>query len=668
MRVLLRSALSMAVAVGLLAAADTRMTYATTPGAGATTRATDSLLSSLSTASLARQATQLTSLQLLESFDDPTAAWCRDRAGTYPDGDEYRCDAGEWVMRGVLQPRFRWTVGVGNYVNASLAVDVRLAGGSELRGVRLSCRVQPDDSPTEHTVFVQPALRRFEMGTFKDGEWRNRVGPAESSEIKPGGETNHLELGCVGDRISLSANGNELGGFQDDSIVTGQTRIGVASVGEVPLRVEARFDNLSIRTDGAVDPGPNAPPLVSRPPDLPADDPSHPDVLHADDFGPASGRCKAGELVEPGKRAFRCVDGEWQILREDATLGPASTTAPGRYANASISVDARIVGDYLQRYVSVSCREGGATGSSYRLAVDPARRSTTLARLDGGAEHPLVPWRLTAAVRPGNESNRLELACAGNRIIGRVNGVEVASAEDGTYAEGILRYGAGSFAGRNLPSDGRFDHLLVRELPAPPLGLDRLGLPPEMAPIAESFDAGSEWCAREAGSSPDRWTEECFEGEWRMHRYSKEGGGNVTTLQGEHTDTTMSIDARLVGGLERRYFSLDCRYRAGPPIAAYRLNVVPATGLFRLVRIDGTQATALADWQTAAVIRPGAAVNRLELSCVGTRISARINDREVASAEDATYEVGQLRFGAYAFSGFPLPFDSRFDNLRVWTK
>ena len=101
--------------------------------------------------------------------------------------------------------------------------------------------------------------------------------------------------------------------------------------------------------------------------------------------------------------------------------------------NATLAVDARVVGPSADRLVYISCRrKSSEPNTGYRFEVDPATGQFKVARWDGTNETALSPWRASDAIRRNNESNRLELTCAGNTIEAALNGRSVAKVEDGT--------------------------------------------------------------------------------------------------------------------------------------------------------------------------------------------------------------------------------------------
>lgn len=122
----------------------------------------------------------------------------------------------------------------------------------------------------------------------------------------------------------------------------------------------------------------------------------------------------------------------------------ASIALPGRYADASVSADVRLVEPGDDQYVDLACRSQGGS-AEYRLIVSPGQHAfglfrwvyNTMLLLDVGTP---------ATIRSGNESNHVELRCAGARIEARINDSLVASLEDTSFGPGELRIGAGHYS------------------------------------------------------------------------------------------------------------------------------------------------------------------------------------------------------------------------------
>ena len=69
----------------------------------------------------------------------------------------------------------------------------------------------------------------------------------------------------------------------------------------------------------------------------------------------------------------------------------------------------------------------------------------------------------STVVHRGHETNRLELTCVDRTISASVNGVPVASVQDGAYRTGHLWLGAGVLDARLLPVEARFRNLIVHQ-------------------------------------------------------------------------------------------------------------------------------------------------------------------------------------------------------------
>lgn len=187
-----------------------------------------------------------------------------------------------------------------------------------------------------------------------------------------------------------------------------------------------------------------------------------PTVLLADNFDdPAAGKlAKTSPL--PADYAVGYVDGEYTIrkLVADWPRSPA-VPLPGRYADSVVRVDARLIGEALNRYLVVACRDQGVSDSNYRLSIAPSDGSFSLARWDSGREVRLVDWQISPAIKTGNQSNRLELVCVGSKIAAIVNGTQVAAVSDATYKEGAILLMVSNRVRFPVTIDSRWDNLVL---------------------------------------------------------------------------------------------------------------------------------------------------------------------------------------------------------------
>jgi hypothetical protein len=139
----------------------------------------------------------------------------------------------------------------------------------------------------------------------------------------------------------------------------------------------------------------------------------------------------------------------------------------------------------------------------------------------------------------------------------------------------------------------------------------------------------------------------------------------IAALPDTYDQTTISVDARLVGETDQRYIAVACRAHLEGQASEYRLAMDPTVGAFTLGWWDAGRETRLVDWTLAPAIRRGTETNRLALRCAGNQITVSINDVRVAAVTDATYTSGSLWIGAGAFTGNSVTTEARFDNLVV---
>ena len=117
-----------------------------------------------------------------------------------------------------------------NFTDTTLTVDFAFLG--------------PD--PATITIVCRNGDGGYSFSIFSNGHWQID----SSSKKLPGGDTLALHAGvnkatvaCIGDQLSFSLNGVELGSAQDDAYSQGQIGLGLASSG----KAEVTFDNLTVK-------------------------------------------------------------------------------------------------------------------------------------------------------------------------------------------------------------------------------------------------------------------------------------------------------------------------------------------------------------------------------------------------------------------------------------
>jgi hypothetical protein len=157
-------------------------------------------------------------------------------------------------------------------------------------------------------------------------------------------------------------------------------------------------------------------------------------------------------------------DGEY-VLRTPPNNTEAVADLDQTFARAdsSLAVDARVVGNPAEVFVSISCRfTGPSTG--YGFAVIPGAGEFVLGRYEGPGRPPtnLMRRQVHLSIHRRNTWNRLELTCAGDTIGARINGEEVAREHDGQYPTGGSWVGVGAYDPANRGGEVHFDNLDVR--------------------------------------------------------------------------------------------------------------------------------------------------------------------------------------------------------------
>jgi hypothetical protein len=185
-------------------------------------------------------------------------------------------------------------------------------------------------------------------------------------------------------------------------------------------------------------------------------------VLLTDSFdNPAAGRLSSQSDAPGVEQGY--IGGEYQVRLSSSAKPVLAVSANSVFANLQVAVDARLAEGTEGRSIGVACRMNPKDGTAqfYALLAVPATGRFAVSNFDGYRWVHLVPFQFSEAVRRGNASNHLELICVGSTIIARINGTEVASAQDGTYDRGYVAVVVERDEGVSL--EARFDNLIVRE-------------------------------------------------------------------------------------------------------------------------------------------------------------------------------------------------------------
>jgi hypothetical protein len=221
----------------------------------------------------------------------------------------------------------------------------------------------------------------------------------------------------------------------------------------------SKADNVAAFTDGATT-WYGCPSGIEKRPSLPPFRCSG-TILLADNFDDPDGGHLPQNSADPTSYTRGYLGGEYRVQEVGTQWDRLpGVFIPGRYDDAALGVDARLVDDPAHRYIGLGCRYQGKN-SNYQFYVAPAAAQFSLSRWDNGSEAILAGWQTSPVIRRGNESNRLELSCVRDVIAASVNGTRVFSVQDGTYREGSAFLFVGVPAGAQLGAEVRFDNLTV---------------------------------------------------------------------------------------------------------------------------------------------------------------------------------------------------------------
>jgi len=174
---------------------------------------------------------------LADSFLDPDHGWLPRGAMSPTTTLEYASGAYR-MARAQDADNYAVVTLPGVYSDTKLALDVEVSRGV----LEVKCRVSRDGS--WYVWRVVPSNRSYMLNRSTTAPTPSTITLAQDtnvSAINALGATNHLEFGCVGDLLSVSANGVSLAAVNDAAPQTGSI---VVQAGGLPGRTEAVLHNL----------------------------------------------------------------------------------------------------------------------------------------------------------------------------------------------------------------------------------------------------------------------------------------------------------------------------------------------------------------------------------------------------------------------------------------
>ena len=155
-------------------------------------------------------------------------------------GFEYADDAYR-IYANILNAAI-WSIRDQEFGDVSLEVDASQTAGPQDGYYGLVCRHQDEDN---YYSLAISSNGTFGIAKMENGEFEFlQEGTAQAGMINTGRETNRVRADCIGDSLSLYANGNKLLEVQDDDFNSGA--IGLVAGTRLTPGVDVRYDNFAV--------------------------------------------------------------------------------------------------------------------------------------------------------------------------------------------------------------------------------------------------------------------------------------------------------------------------------------------------------------------------------------------------------------------------------------
>jgi hypothetical protein len=138
---------------------------------------------------------------------------------------------------------------------------------------------------------------------------------------------------------------------------------------------------------------------------------------------------------------------------------------------------------------------------------------------------------------------------------------------------------------------------------------------------------------------------------------------SVELLGRSYDDFTLEVEAVLLStpGLD----GYGLVYRAQDD-AHYYAFAIGSDGYYTVLRVAGSEETALVGWQQFPHIHRGLQTNRLRVACASASCDFFVNDEHAATVEDDTWLAGDV--GLWACNLNDGTVTARFERARVWVE
>ena len=372
-----------------------------------------------------------------DDFSDPSSGWAEFSSGSSEQGYQ----DGKFVIT-VHDPDYiAWSYASQYYADFVVEVEAAKSAGPNdgVYGVLFRCV-----DTINYYAFVVNATGSYLVAVRVNNEWVNLIPLTKNSAIKSGTATNKLAVVAQGDYFSFYANGVLLNEVVDSTFSDGDIAImaGTQAVGELVVKYSSV--NVWEVGDGS---SPTSEPSGSISKGTKIYSETFADSTTGWDEWDSAGKSRAG--YESGKYFLeilainRMTWGNGYQNFDDFVIEVDSSKVAGPDDNA-FGIVLRYV-DSDNFYVFKASSDGQYAFGYY---------------LDNSWTE-VVQWTLSDAVKQGNTSNKLSVACKGNHFILSINGTVVEDLTDDTFSSGDIGLMAASISEAGVKIT--FDNLNVWE-------------------------------------------------------------------------------------------------------------------------------------------------------------------------------------------------------------
>ena len=370
-----------------------------------------------------------------DDFSDPTSGW----AEAASDQSEMGYQNGKYVITVHNANYLAWTYANQFYSDFVIEVEAAKVSGPNDGEYGILFRIV---DKSNYYIFKVNATGSYLVSAFVNGEWVTLSSWTKNSAIKTGTATNKLAVVAQGETLSFYVNGVKIYELTDSTLAEGDIALvaGTQAVGEFV----ARFSNVNVweMSDGS---SPTAEPSNSISKGAKLYSETFADSTSGWDDWDRSGKSRGG--YENGKYFIEMLGtdqmswGNGYQTFDDFVIEVDSSKVAGPDDNA-FGIILRYV-DSDNFYIFAASSDG-----QYQFGYYLDNTWTEV-----------ISWTPSDAVKQGNTSNKLSVACKGNHFILSINGMVVEDLTDDTLSSGDI--GLLAFAGSEAGVKITFDNLNV---------------------------------------------------------------------------------------------------------------------------------------------------------------------------------------------------------------